>query len=74
MEIMEFVWENVCVRNEIILISAKSLLHLYIVVAKSILSCDLITLREVINSLELIETLVQVAFARACGPENVPLM
>lgn len=56
------------------MISAKPLLHFYIVVAKSVLSCDLITLREMIDSLELIKTLVKVAFARTGRPEDVPLV
>ena len=73
-EIMELVWQDVSIRNEIILIPAKSLLHLDIVVAKPILSCDLIALWEVIDPLEFIEAFVQVAFARTGCPKDVPLV
>ena len=73
-EVVEFVWQNVGVRNKIILISAKSLLHLDIVVAKSIFSRDLIALWEVIDALEFVQAFVQVAFARTRSPENVPLV
>lgn len=73
-EVVEFVWKNVGIRNEIILIPAKSLLHLDIIVAKSILSGNLVALREVIDPLEFVQAFVQVAFARACSPENIPLV
>ena len=54
--------------------STKSILHLHIIEAKSILSSDLIALREVIDSLELIQAFIKVTFARACGPEDVPFV
>ena len=73
-EIMELVWQDVSIRNEIILIPAKSLLHLDIVVAKPILSCDLIALWKVIDPLEFIEAFIQVAFARTGCPKDVPLV
>ena len=73
-EIVELIWKDVSVRDKIVLISAESLLHFYIVIAKSVLSCDLIALREVIDSLELIQAFIQVTFARACSPEDVPFV
>ena len=73
-EVVEFVWQNVGVRNEIILIPAKSLLHLHIIVAKSIFSGDFVALWEVIDPLKFVQAFVQVAFARACSPENIPLV
>ena len=60
---MEFVWKNVGIWNEVKLISTKTFLHLYIVVAKSVFSGDFITLREVVNSLKLIKSLVEIALA-----------
>ena len=56
------------------MIPAKSLLHLDIIVAKSILSGYFVALREVIDPLEFVQAFVQVAFARACCPENIPLV
>ena len=71
---MKFVGQNVRIRNEVELLSAISLLHLDIVVAQSILARDLVTLREVIDSLELVQALVEIRFARRSGPEKVPFM
>ena len=57
-EVMKFVWQDIGIRNEVILTAAKSLLHLDIVVAKSIFPGNLIALREVIDPLELIQALI----------------
>ena len=71
---MEFLGQDVGVWNEVELVAPESLLHLHVVVAESILPCDLIRLREVIDPLELIESLVKIRFATASGPEDVPLV
>ena len=73
-EIMEFVRQNICIRDEIKLGPAKSLLHLHIIVAKSVFPRDFITLWEVINPLELVQPLIEIALARASSPKYVPLM
>ena len=54
MEVLEFIWQDVSVRNEVKLGAAEALLHLDIVVAQSVFPCDLMTLWEVIDFLELI--------------------
>ena len=66
MKIVKLIWQDVCLGNEVELLSAEALLHLDIVVAETVLTCDLMTLREVINSLELVKAFVKVAFTRAC--------
>ena len=66
MEVMELVWKDVSVRDEVKLVSSESFLHLYVVVAKSIFSGDFVALREVVYSLVFVQTFVQVAFAAAC--------
>ena len=66
MKIVKLIWQDVCFRDEVELLPAEALLHLDIVVAETILTCDLMTLREVINSLELVKAFVKVAFTRAC--------
>ena len=58
MEVMKLVWQDVSVRNEVKLVSTESLLHFYIIVAKSVFSRNFITLREMVDSLEFIETLI----------------
>ena len=63
MEIMKFIWQNVGIRNEIKLLSAKALLHLHIIVAQSVLASYLIALRKVIDPLEFIQSLVEITFA-----------
>jgi hypothetical protein len=49
-------------------------LHSYEVEAESILSCDFMTLRKVIDFLVFVEALVQVALAAAGAPQDVPFM
>jgi len=51
---MEFIWQDVCIWYEIECRSTKTLLQFDIIVAKSILACNFITLREVIDSLVIV--------------------
>ena len=74
MEVVEFIWKNVCLGDEVKLLPAKTLLHLDIVIAQSILPRNFVTLWEVINSLELVQALIQIALTRTGRPEEVPLM
>lgn len=62
-ELAKFVGENVGIRYEVEVLLAEPLLHPDNIEAKAILPRDLVTLREVIDFLVLIEALVQVAFA-----------
>ena len=61
MKIVKLIWQDVCLGNEVELLPAEAFLHLYIVVAETVLTRDLMTLREVINSLKLIKAFVKVA-------------
>ena len=63
---MEFIWQDVCFRDEVKLLPAEALLHLHVVVAQAVLSCDLMTLGKVIDPLEFIEAFVKVALTGAC--------
>ena len=74
MEVLEFIWQDVSVRDEVKLVATEALLHLDIVEAQSVLPCNLMTLREVINLLELIKSFIQVALARTGRPKDVPFM
>ena len=65
MEVVEFIWKNVSLGDEVKLLSTKTLLHLDIVVAESILPRNLVTLWKVINSLELVQALIEIALTRA---------
>ena len=53
-EVVELVWKDVSVRNEIKLLAPIALLHLHIVVAETILSRYFIALRKVVYSLVLV--------------------
>ena len=62
-EIAEFIRQDVGVWAEIESILAKSFLKPYNIKAKTILAGDLVTLREVIDLLVLIEALILIALA-----------
>ena len=63
-EIMELIRQYIGVGNEIELLPAKSLLHLYIIVTETVLSGNLVALRKVVDPLILVEALVHIALAR----------
>ena len=73
-EVMKLLREDVGIGDEIKLGTPETLLHLHIVVAETVLPRDLVALREVIDTLELIEALVQVALARTRRPQDIPFM
>ena len=56
------------------MLSAELLLHLDVVEAQTILPGDLVRVRKVIDALVLVEPFVQVSFAAARRPQQVPLM
>ena len=58
MEVVKLIWEDVGFGDEIELLAAEALLHLHVVVAEAVLARDLMTLREVIDPLELVEAFV----------------
>ena len=68
MEVVELLWQDVSIRNEVKLGSAKPLLHLDVVVTEPVLARDLVALREVIDALKLVQPFIQVALARAGRP------
>ena len=62
-EVVEFIREYIGIWDKIELSSPKPFLHFYIIEAKTILSCDFIALREMINPLELVKPFIEVTFA-----------
>ena len=58
MEIVKLIWQNVGLRDKIELLAAEALLHLDVIITEAILSSDLMTLREMINPLELVKAFV----------------
>ena len=73
-EVMKLVWQDVGVGDEVKLLSAIPFLHLDVVVTKTVFARDLVTLWEVVHSLVLIQPLVEVAFAGASCPQQVPFV
>jgi hypothetical protein len=62
-EIPILVRQNVGVWNKIIVFPPKLFLHLNIVEAESIFPSDLIGIREVIDPLVLVQSLIEISFA-----------
>jgi hypothetical protein len=73
-EFSELVRENVSVWNEVKMLLSKSFLHSDNVEAESILPCDFMTLREMVDLLVLVKAFIQIAFAAGRTPKYVPLM
>lgn len=67
-EITEFIWEDIGVRDEIEGCLSKFLLHADHIVAKTVLSGDFIGLREVVDFLELVQSFIKIALARGRAP------
>ena len=59
----KLVWQNIGIWHEIEMLFSKPFLHPHTVEAESILSRDLMTLREMVDLLILIKSLVKVALA-----------
>ena len=68
MKIMKLIRQDVCVWYKVKFCTTKSLLHLNIVVAKSVFSGDFIAHGEMVDPLELVEAFVEVALARTGRP------
>jgi hypothetical protein len=73
-EITKFIWENVGVWDKVKWGFTELFLHSNHIVAETILARDLIGLREVIDFLELIQTLIEVTLAGGRTPEDIPLV
>ena len=57
-EVVKLIWQDVGLGDEIELLATEALLHLHVVVTETILSRDLMTLREVIDPLVLVKAFV----------------
>ena len=73
-EFAKLIWEDVSVWHEVEVLFAISFLHPDNVEAKSVFPRDLMTLREVVDLLILVQSFVEVALATGGAPENIPLM
>lgn len=71
---VEFVWQNVSVRDKVESGSSKFLLSLAIVETKTVFPCDLIRHWEVIYALKFIKAFIQKRLAAGARPKDVPLM
>lgn len=73
-EFSKFIRKNVSVRNEIEMLLPEPFLHSDDIETESVFTRDLMTLREMINLLVLVEALVEIAFATRGAPKNVPFV
>lgn len=73
-EVGKLVRQNVRVRNNVERLFAETLLHLDHIFAQTILSCQLVRAREVIDLLELIHLIVHETFDALRRPQHVPLV
>lgn len=73
-ELSEFIGKNVSIWYEVKVLLTILLLHPNNIEAKSIFSSNLITLREVIDFLILVEPFIEVALAAGRTPKHVPLV
>jgi hypothetical protein len=62
-ELIELRRQHISVRDKVVLFAAELLLGLDEIEAESVFACDLVTHREVIYPLELVESLVQEGLA-----------
>jgi hypothetical protein len=73
-ELIELRRQHISVRDKVVLFAAELLLGLDEIEAESVFACDLVTHREVIYPLELVESLVQEGLAWTWWPEDIPLV
>lgn len=73
-EVSVLIWKDVGVWHEVIVLSSVLLLHLDVVEAQSVLSSDFIRGWEMVESLELVKSFVQVSLTTATGPQHVPFV
>lgn len=73
-QITILVGKNIGIRNKIEGVSSKLFLHFHVVEAHSIFTRDFVRVWEMVNSLKLIETLVEIGLTTATSPKQIPLM
>lgn len=73
-KICELVWQIVSIWNDIKGLLAKFLLHLDDIGTKTIFSCELKTVWEMVDLLVVIEALVNVLLIRLTRPEDIPVV
>jgi hypothetical protein len=67
-EITELIWKDIGIRNKIEIAFSKFFLHANHIIAKSIFTCNFVTLGEVVDFLILVKTLIKIAFAAGRAP------
>ena len=73
-EISKFIWKNIGIWGKVKRNLSEPLLKAHDIEAQTVLPGDLVALREVINLLILVKTLILVALTRAGAPEEIPLV
>ena len=73
-EISKLIRKNVSVRYKVKVLLAKPFLHSYDIIAESVLPCNFVALRKVVDFLILVKPFIDVRLATAGTPKNIPLM
>mmetsp|Transcript_9983 Transcript_9983/g.15087 ORF Transcript_9983/g.15087 Transcript_9983/m.15087 type:complete len:281 (+) Transcript_9983:1693-2535(+) len=73
-EVSVLIRQDVGIRHKIEGVPPELLLHLDVVEAEAVLASNLVGVREVVDALELVEALIQVGFAAAARPQEIPLV
>jgi hypothetical protein len=73
-ELFELIGQYIRIRYDIELVFSVFFLHFGSVEAESVFPCDFVAGGEVVDLLELVQTLVQVGLARRGRPQQVPFV
>ena len=73
-KVAELVWQNVGVRRKVEGLLSEALLHANYIETEAIFAGDFVTLREMVNLLVLVKTLILVTLARRGTPQEIPLV
>lgn len=73
-EVSKLLWKDIGIWDKVEIVLAMPLLHLHYVLAQVVLSSDLIAGGEVVDLLVLIQSLIEIGFAAAIAPKDIPLV
>jgi len=73
-KLLPLLWKTESFRQEVKVLLRETFLHLYDIDGQSVFPCELLTRREVIDLLIVIESFVKVVFALSVRPQHVPVV
>lgn len=75
-KVTEFFWDYIGFRHEIKMLASELLLHPTVISAETVFSSEFCRIYEVIDLLNLVQSLINVGFGRCAvtGPQNIPIV